>query len=191
MRRAYFRSIKFVPAILLRTFFYAFSNVCLQEHWGAYQEMNPLAILCWTTVSWGEWTIADISHRERKYLAHFDYFVANLCTLWHAFTGLSNVVVCKTDKYQVWTGPQKNLQEILRFVVLVGEGNRVYLEKFFDRMKITRKKFQDIVQFWWKRKKVQQVVFYNCTSCLPTQVVSSRSYFVFVNFGTPPHYVCL
>ena len=92
--------------------------------------MKPLAILCWARVSWREWTIADISNRKRKNLAHFDYFVANSCSFWHTFTGLSNVVVCKNDKYQVWSGPKK-LQEILQFTVLVGEGNRVYLEKIF------------------------------------------------------------
>ena len=33
-----------------------------------------------------------------------------------------------------------------------------------------------------ERKRAQQVVFFNCTSRLPTQVVSNRPYFIFVNF---------
>ena len=109
--------------------------------------MNPLAILCWARVSWREWTIADISNRKRKNLAHFDYFVANSCSFWHTFTGLSNVVVCKNDKYQVWSGPKK-LQEILQFTVLVGEGNRVYLESKWWMSELPALEMPFGWQFW-------------------------------------------
>ena len=122
------------------------SQMCVWKNIEVYQEVNPLAILCWTRVSRREWTIADISHRECKNLAHFDYFVANLCILRHAFTGLSNMVVRKNDKYQVWSGPKK-LQEITLFTILLGEGNRVY------GIKTTRKNIKTWCSFGGRERR--------------------------------------